>query len=185
MAWIEVIDEEEATAKLAEVYQQIAGRRGKVANIMSVHSLMPHAMQAHMNLYLAIMFERSGLSREEREMVATAVSSINRCEYCKHHHGEALKAYWDDPHKVESFMIDWRSIELDDRQQAMLAYAERLTLRPDSVTEADIDALRDAGFDDASVLALNLVTSYFNFVNRIAEGLGVAFTPEEMTGYRY
>ena len=67
----------------------------------------------------------------------------------------------------------------------MLDYAVKLTEAPSSVTEADVEAMRRAGFSDAAILDVNLITSYFNFVNRIAEGLGVAFDPEEMSGYRY
>ena len=55
----------------------------------------------------------------------------------------------------------------------MLDYAVTLTETPSAVTEADVEALRQAGFTDAAILGINLITSYFNFVNRIAEGLGV------------
>ena len=55
----------------------------------------------------------------------------------------------------------------------MLDYAAKLTRRPDRMTRADADALRTAGFDDAAILDICLVTSYFAFVNRIAGGLGV------------
>ncbi|QXD13835.1 hypothetical protein GQ464_010165 [Rhodocaloribacter litoris] len=53
------------------------------------------------------------------------------------------------------------------------------------MTEADVAALREAGFSDRDILDINLIVSYFNFVNRIASGLGVDFSPEEAGGYRY
>lgn len=81
MSWIEIIDEQAARGRLAEVYERIVGNRGRVANIMRVHSLDPEAMNAHLDLYLAVMFRRSGLSREEREIIAIAVSVANRCPY--------------------------------------------------------------------------------------------------------
>ncbi len=55
----------------------------------------------------------------------------------------------------------------------MLDYAEQLTLRPGSVTRADVDALVQVGFTDADVLAICEVTAYYAYVNRIADGLGV------------
>lgn len=62
---------------------------------------------------------------------------------------------------------------LGPADRAMLAYAEKLTREPDRVTSADVEALREAGFTDAAVLDICQVAAYFNFVNRLADGLGV------------
>ncbi len=62
MAWIRVVDETGAEGKLAEVYAGVKRNRGKVANVVRVQSFNPAAMQAHMDLYLAVMFAGSGLS---------------------------------------------------------------------------------------------------------------------------
>ena len=55
----------------------------------------------------------------------------------------------------------------------MLAYVEKLTQAPASVQPADIAALREAGFDDTAILQINLIASWFNYINRVADGLGV------------
>lgn len=55
----------------------------------------------------------------------------------------------------------------------MLTYAVKLTLRPQDVEERDVEALREAGFDDAAILDICQVASYYNYVNRLADGLGV------------
>ena len=55
----------------------------------------------------------------------------------------------------------------------MLAYAEKLTLEPASVDRADVERLRGAGFDDVAILQIALIASFFNYVNRMADGLGV------------
>ncbi len=67
----------------------------------------------------------------------------------------------------------------------MLDYVVKLTRAPETVMEADVAALRAQGLEDIAVLDLNLITSYFNFVNRIALGLGVEVSPGEVSGYRY
>jgi uncharacterized peroxidase-related enzyme len=186
MSWIDIVDEADADGRLAETYDAIADERGKVANIMRVHSLQPEAMRAHMELYTTLMFRQASLSRETCEMIATAVSTANDCDYCRHHHGVALDAYWDDEARLEQFVEDWRSLDdLSERHRAMLDYAESLTDSPDAVEEADLDRLREVGLEDDEILSLNLVASYFNFVNRIAEGLGVEFDDDEMQGYDY
>lgn len=67
----------------------------------------------------------------------------------------------------------------------MLDYAVRLTRTPHGVTEADVVALREAGFDDTAILDICQVVSYYNYVNRLADGLGVeledSWTDEELT----
>ncbi len=79
-----------------------------------------------------------------------------------------------DPDFVQALVTDWRRATTgDERLAAILAYAERLTLDPASVEEADIDRMRAAGLDDAAVLHACEVTSYFNYVNRMADGLAV------------
>ncbi len=59
----------------------------------------------------------------------------------------------------------------------MLRYAARLTQEPASITRADLDALRAESWDDRAILDLNQVVAYFNYVNRIANGLGVRLEP--------
>ncbi|NBB99506.1 MAG: peroxidase-related enzyme [Bacteroidetes bacterium] len=186
MPYIDIIDEADATGALKDAYDAIAQTRGKVANIMKIHSLHPAAMLRHMELYQTLLFGRSGLKRAERELIATVVSSINGCAYCTHHHAEALRAYWKDEARVQSIVdVQLDAAALTKREQAMAAYARLLTEAPTAVTDAHVDPLRDAGLSDRDILDVNLITSYFNFVNRIAEGLGVPFSPEEMTGYTY
>jgi uncharacterized peroxidase-related enzyme len=185
MAWIEVVDESEASGELEAVYERIKGARGKLSNIMQVQSLSPKAMAAHLELYMALLFDRSGLTRAERELIAVVVSAANRCEYCVSHHAAALQAYWKDEVRVRAAIHDHTSVELSPRARAMADYAAALTRDPGSVTEGHILAMRAQGLSDTEVLNVNLIAAYFNFVNRIAAGLGVDVSPEEVAGYRY
>jgi len=185
MAWIEITDESSATGDLEEVYESITRSRGKLSNIMRVHSLHPAAMRAHLDLYLQLLFSRAGLSRAERELLAVVVSATNGCSYCVRHHAEALNAYWKDEDRVQTVIDDYRHADLTLRLRAMLDYAVLLTRQPSATAEDHIHHLRDVGFSDREILDVNLITSYFNFVNRIAEGLGVVFTNEEARGFRY
>jgi uncharacterized peroxidase-related enzyme len=81
MAWIKIIEREEASNELAEACEKVAGERGRVANILKVHSVSPRTMLAHLGLYKELMFGQSELTRSEREMIAVAVSVTNRCHY--------------------------------------------------------------------------------------------------------
>ena len=81
MAWIKVVEPEDATGVLKQEYDAAVERAGKVFNILKVQSLNPPALQASMQLYRAAMFGPSGLSRAEREMLATVTSWVNHCFY--------------------------------------------------------------------------------------------------------
>ena len=81
MAWSDGIDESTAEGALREAYVSVAAARGRVANILKIHSLSPATMTAQLGLYKALMFGRSTLSRRERETIAVAVSTINGCHY--------------------------------------------------------------------------------------------------------
>ncbi len=185
MAWIEIVDEAEAVSPLAEAYRALKGQRGKVADIMKVHSLNPEAMTRHMDLYLTLMFGAPGLKRELRELIAVVVSATNGCDYCVRHHAEALNHYWQDREKIGRVIHDFEAAGLAEEAVVALEYAVKLTRGPETVNESDIATLRRAEYSDADILNLNLITSYFNFVNRIALGLGLETSAEEVGGYRY
>ena len=74
---------------------------------------------------------------------------------------------------MEALQTDWRQAVLTTADEVMLAYVEKLTLRPWEMTEQDVVELRHVGFSDGAVLDIVQVTSYYAFVNRIADGLGV------------
>ena len=184
MSWIEEIAEDEASGELAEVYDELIAQRGKVANILKVHSLNPGAMQKHLDLYMHLLFGKSGLSRADREAIAVVTSATNNCAYCVTHHAEALSRYEKDQETVNELIKGLKFEERSDRTSVMLTYAEKLTRTPDDIHEPDIERLRAAGFPDRDILDINLVTAYFNFVNRIALGLGGRFSDEEAAGYK-
>ncbi|MFQ5907850.1 MAG: peroxidase-related enzyme [Thermoplasmata archaeon] len=185
MSWIEVVDPESAEGTLAEVYEEVGRRRGEVADIHQVQSLNPTAMKAHLDLYLSIVYRKGGLSRAQREMIGVTVSSLNRCPYCVVHHAEALAHYEKSGEVVEGLKTDYREAPLRAEDRAMLDYAAKLTTEPWAMTQKDIKALCKTGFDDEEILDINLIASYFNFVNRIVHGLGVELEPVGERIYRY
>ena len=184
MSWIEEIEVSEADEKLAGIYATLIKQRGKVSNILKVHSLNPEALSAHLDLYMTLMFGKSGLSRAEREAIAVVVSANNDCQYCVHHHVEALRRYVDDDHTLDMLQNADGLETLEPRLSNIVRHAEKLTTAPGAMTESDLAELGAVGLTDKDVLDLTLIVAYFNFVNRIAMGLGVTFSVDELSGYR-
>ncbi|MGB7859764.1 MAG: peroxidase [Acidimicrobiia bacterium] len=75
---------------------------------------------------------------------------------------------------VDRFAVDWRTAGLDSSTVALLEYTEKLTTAPGTVTAEDIDVLRGHGFDDKGISSCVQVVAYFNYINRIADSLGVS-----------
>jgi uncharacterized peroxidase-related enzyme len=89
------------------------------------------------------------------------------------HHGAALHTLIKDEQLVEQLKTDYTQADLDPKTKGILDYAAKLTRLPSSVKDADVDTLRELGCEDTEILDVCQITSYFNFVNRMAEGLGV------------
>ena len=124
MSWIEEIEVSEAEGRLAEVYAELTSKRGKVANILQVHSLNPNAMSNHADLYMTLMFGKSGLSRAEREAIAVVVSASNDCAYCVSHHAEALSHYIKDD--VLKMLVKAEGLEtLEPRLSNIVRHAKK------------------------------------------------------------
>ena len=185
MTRIDVIQPEDASGELKEIYDELMQSRGKLAEVHKIQSLNPKTITNHMDLYMTIMFGKSPLKRLYREMMAVVVSRKNGCLYCQKHHQEAVLHYWKDEEKVEILRLDYTRLNLTDKEMALCVYADKLTSDPAGAGQQDYTRpLKDAGWDDRAVLDATLVISYFNFVNRIVMGLDVR--PEEnVGGYKY
>jgi len=183
MPWIDEIEVSAADGGLEEMYAEIIKKRGKISNILKVHSLNPDALQGHLDLYITLMFGRSGLNRMEREAIAVVVSATNECAYCVNHHAETLRHYIDDDEVLELLATADGLETLEPRLSYIVRHAEKLTSAPAAMTQSDLDELRAVNLSDKDILDLTLIVSYFNFVNRIAQGLGVEYSADEISGY--
>jgi uncharacterized peroxidase-related enzyme len=74
---------------------------------------------------------------------------------------------------VEALQRDYRSAPITEQDRTMLDYVVKLTKDATKVSPADHDKLRAAGFDDRGILQITLIASWFNYINRVADALGV------------
>ncbi len=186
MSRIKVIQPEEATGRLKEIYDELVEKRGKLADVHTIQSLRPESIVKHIDLYMEIMFAKSELSRAEREMMAVVVSAANGCEYCQLHHGQALNHYWKNEERINWLRIDFEKADLSPRELVLSSFANLLTVSPEVYKdEKYLNLLKKVGLSDSAILDATLVVSYFNFVNRIVLALGLEASEAEMQGYKY
>lgn len=141
---------------------------GLIPNVLRAYSFDMAKLKAFVAMHDDLMRAPSGLSKLEREMIAVVVSSANRCYYCLVAHGWAVRRLSDDPALGEQMVMNYRAARLDARQRAMLDFAWALTTAPQTVDEAEREALRKAGFSDRDIWDIAAVTGFFNMSNRIA-----------------
>ncbi|HFA59596.1 MAG TPA: alkylhydroperoxidase, partial [Rhodospirillales bacterium] len=110
--------------------------------------------------------------------IVVATSARNRCLYCVVAHGAILRVRAKDPEISDILAVDWRRADLSPRQRAMLAYAEKLAMRPWEVGPEDTDALRAAGFDREAIWDIGAITALFAASNRLAHMSGLRPNPE-------
>jgi uncharacterized peroxidase-related enzyme len=78
-----------------------------------------------------------------------------------------------DKSLVEALQADYRSAAINEQDRAMLDYVVKLTKDATKVSPEDHARLRAAGFDDRGILQVTLIASWFNYINRVADALGV------------
>lgn len=93
------------------------------------------------------------------------------------HHRRGLRRLLPDDELLAKLDHGYEDIGLSEKRVAMLRYAEKLSFRPWTISQEDVDALLAVGFSEGDVLHIVQVASYFAFVNRMADGLGVEVEP--------
>ena len=154
--------------KTQKYFDVCMDKLGMIPNVLQAYAFDIDKLNAFTVLYNDVMLADSGLSKLEREMIAVAVSSINKCYYCLTAHGAAVRQLSADPKLGEMLVMNWRVAPLDARQKAMLEFAELMTVASAKIEEKDRDALRQVGFNDRDIWDIAAVAGFYNMSNRIA-----------------
>lgn len=186
-AWIRMISDEEAGPELREVLNLARTPHGTVDNVMRVHSLRPNTMKGHIILYRAALHDDANtLPTWLQETISSYVSILNDCPYSLANHWANARHLIADEKRADAIEKALHARQPQDAfegcELALLRYAERLTLSPGKMQQTDVEALRREGLDDGQILEANQIVGYFNYVNRLLNGLGVT-TDGDVVGY--
>ena len=177
-AWIRMLTDAEAGPELAAAFERVRAPAGTVDNVMRVHSLRPSTMTGHHALYMSALHDEANvLPGWFLETVASYVSILNRCHYSLTNHWSNARHLVADEGRAEAIRnaldADAPERAFEGKELAMLRYARKLTISPGAMVETDVQAMRDEGAEDGEILEVNQVCGYFNYVNRLLNGLGV------------
>ncbi len=186
-AWIEMIADEDAAPRLKELLGQARTPHGTVDTVMRVHSLRPETMHGHVTLYRSVLHsDDNTLPFWFLEVVASYTSILNDCTYSLTHHFMNVRNLIKDQPRSDRIFTALKAHRPEDeftgKELALLRYAAKLTLSVGKMVKSDFEALRIAGCEDGEILEVNQVCAYFNYSNRLLNGLG-ATTDGDVVGY--
>ena len=153
------------------VLDKCVEKLGFVPNVLRSYTLRPRKFEPFRQYNNELMLGESGLSKLEREMIAVVVSCANHCHYCLVAHGAAVRIMAGDAKLGDQLVANYRAAKLDTRQRAMLDFAWKLTLEPESIGEPERAALRKADFSDEDIFDIAEVAGFYNMTNRLAAAI--------------
>jgi uncharacterized peroxidase-related enzyme len=173
-AWVASVAPEDADGRLKEAYDWQAERLGAPAEFTQLGSLHPELVYERLRLYKVVEDVPSSLSEPEKLLAIYVTSVLNDTPHCASGARAKLEAIGVDEELLAQVDDDPAEPATGEgRLDLVLWYASTLTRSPGSVTAAQLDELRAAGLDDADIVALNNLVAYYNYVNRVATGLGL------------
>ena len=186
-AWIEMIPLEAARGELKRLYDLVSTPHGTVDNVMRVHSLRPATMEGHVTLYRSVLHNPDNtLALWFLEVVASYTSILNKCDYSFFHHSTNARRLIKDEARADEVLAALKAGRPQDvfagKELALLRYAAKLTVEVGAMARPDFDGLKEAGCADGEILEVNQVCAYFNYSNRLLNGLGVT-TEGDVVGY--
>ncbi|WP_345606253.1 peroxidase-related enzyme [Pseudonocardia adelaidensis] len=156
----------------------VAEKSGFVPNVFRALARRPAELRAFLDYHDALMDSDDGLSRAERELVVVATSGANHCTYCIVAHGAILRIRTKDPEIADRVASNPWGVELSARERAIVDLALLVATDSASLTEADLDAARDAGLSDDEIWDVGAITALFAMSNRLAHLTALRPNPE-------
>lgn len=170
MAFIHTVPEDAADGEVAEMYETDRSNLGYVANYTKAFSLRPNVMQAWDGLAGAV---RSGMELRSYELATVAAAQQLRSSYCSLAHGKILaEQVFDGPDAARAAVVDPAGSGLAEVDVAVMDLAGKVAADATSVTEGDIQRLRDLGCSDTDILDVILAASLRCFFSKVLDATG-------------
>ena len=169
MPFIETVPKEEAPPVLAELYEADRQKFGYVPNLTRAFSLRPGVYAAWRELIGQI---QAGMELRRYELATVAAARNLRSSYCMLAHGSVLTSRFLEPEALRAIVADHRNSGLDEIDVAVMDLAEKVADDATSVTQADIDRLRELGLSDPEILDIVLAAAARCFFSKVLDGVG-------------
>jgi len=171
-----VIEEGEAVGEVAALYEHFRTHFGRpqVPGILKCFATHPPLLRHMMALSESLLFADGALNRRHKEMIATFISVQNDCAYCADSHGYFLRVH-DGSQEVLCALQEGSltSTALTQAEQALLTFVQKVSLQSNRVTPADMESLRQSGWNNLQIAEAIHLTALFATFNRVASAFGL------------
>lgn len=171
MPVVSPLTKDQAAPEVQETFDKLAARGGKVANIFAAMAHRPAVLNAFLPLYKAIVNEGT-MEAKYKELAYLRASMDNGCEYCTRAHIASSKRAGITPEQVAALPFYTRSPLFDDKEKAVILYADRVTRGAAGIRSSALADLQKY-FDVGQIVELTLVICTANFTNRFNDALEV------------
>ncbi|MGF1597978.1 MAG: peroxidase-related enzyme [Acidimicrobiales bacterium] len=148
--------------------EAIQEKSGFVPNVFLALAHRPDEFRAFFAAHDALMDKTEGLSKAEREMIVVATSARNDCLYCVVAHGAILRIRAKNPLIADQLAINPWKADLSDRERAIVEFALHVCEDSASITDDDLDGMRELGFTDDEIWDIGAIAAFFAMSNRLA-----------------
>jgi len=175
-AWLDVVSLDSATPEQIAVLEE-SHPKAKVSDYYLFLVHQPEVLKQRSVAFNAIMYAPGGMPRAERELGATVVSRMNGCVYCASVHAQRFEQLAKRTDAIIEVLNDPHTAGTSERERAIVQFSIALTSAPDTVSPADIQALKDVGLTELEILDLMHSVAIFAWANRLMLNLGEPVFP--------
>ena len=167
---LHVPDESEVDESIRHIIEENKRMNGYLENWIISLAINPDTLARSVAFFESLFDPRKGkLAPVERELIAVVVSAENGCAYCETHHTKGLARELRDPIRARRIALGHDHVpDLNPRERAFADLALKITRDPRTVTNADLNGLRELGLSDSEILEVIETAAFFNFTNRVA-----------------
>jgi len=169
--YLKTMEESDATGRVAEIYAAQKAQLGFVMSAAQCLTSREDLLPAYTD-FVNTMRGGFTLSPRDWRIITLIAAREVRSTYCSMVYGKQLIADLGSKEMVLAVQRDFRSAGLSDRDVAMLVYAEKVARDATQIAQADIDALRKAGFTDANISDIALCAAFRCFIGRFFDAVG-------------
>ena len=168
---------------IADLYDKMHGR---VVPMLDVFTLKPDLLRAVVNITQQSAFGGTSLGRYREELIAAYVCHLQRCKLCTVSHSRQLLTVSGKPKEwVKAVLDHGPEADLDGQDRAILRFTGKMTEGASNMTQADVQALREAGFQDEAILDIGAVAAFYNWVPRIIGAFGLNISQRQAEWAEY
>ncbi|RXH54603.1 carboxymuconolactone decarboxylase family protein [Granulicella sibirica] len=172
-----IVREDSAPPEVAPLYARFRSHfnRPTVPGILQCFATHPPLLEHMMGLAEAMLFSDGALGRQQKELIATFISSINECAYCADSHGFFLRTHGASDELLRAALTcDHQSSSLSPRQQALLTFAKKVNDNSAALVPTDIEDLRGQCYSDLQIAEVIHLTALFATFNRVVNAFGLS-----------